>query len=135
LREEAGVTDERYLAFPFRLTPAGGIASSDIDGAIRCRIEQLLFTAPGERLMLPTFGCGARDLVFQGNNEVLAAATEFTIAKALQTYLGHLVMVHGVHVEHEEETLRIEVVYTKNRDLQRERVVYQLLPQEGANRG
>ncbi|GAB3764895.1 GPW/gp25 family protein [Ramlibacter monticola] len=129
------MTDERYLAFPFRLTPAGGTASTDLDGAIRGRIEQLLFTAPGERVMLPAFGCGARDLVFQGNNEVLAAATEFTIAKALQAFLGHLVMVHGVHVQHEEETLRVEVVYTRSRDLERERVVYQLLPQEGANRG
>jgi phage baseplate assembly protein W len=129
------MNDERYLAFPFRLTPAGGTASTDLDGAIRGRIEQLLFTAPGERVMLPAFGCGARDLVFQGNNEVLAAATEFTIAKALQAFLGHLVMVHGVHVQHEEETLRVEVVYTRSRDLERERVVYQLLPQEGANRG
>jgi hypothetical protein len=84
--------------------------------------------------MLPEFGCGARDLVFQGNDEVLAAATEFTIAKSLQTTLGNLVMINSVHVESDEETLRIEVVYTKSRDLERERVVFQLLPREGANR-
>jgi phage baseplate assembly protein W len=129
------MADERYLAFPFRLTGAGAAATSDLDGAIRGRIEQVLFTSPGERVMLPTFGCGARDLVFQGNNEILAAATEFTIAKSLQTFLGHLLMVHAVHVVNDEETLRVEVVYTKSRDLERERVVYQLLPQEGANRG
>jgi hypothetical protein len=126
---------ERYLAFPFRLTGAGSAATTDLDAAIRGRIEQVLFTSPGERVMLPTFGCGARDLVFQGNNEVLAAATEFAVAKSLQTFLGHLLMVHAVHVASEEETLRIEVVYTKSRDLERERVVFQLLPQEGANRG
>jgi phage baseplate assembly protein W len=127
--------DERYLAFPFRLTGAGGVATTGLDEAIRGRIEQVLFTAPGERVMLPTFGCGVRDLVFQGNSEVLAAATEFTVAKALQTFLGHLLMVHGVHVANEEETLRIEVIYTRSRDLERERVVFQLLPQDGANRG
>jgi uncharacterized protein len=126
---------ERYLAFPFRLTGAGAAATADLEDAIRGRIEQVLFTSPGERVMLPTFGCGARDLVFQGNNEVLAAATEFTVAKALQTFLGHLLMVHAVHVANDEDTLRIEVVYTRSRDLQRERVVFQLLPQEGANRG
>lgn len=126
---------ERYLAFPFRLTAAGASASVDIEAAIRGRIEQLLFTSPGERVMLPHFGCGARDLVFQPDNEVLAAATEFTIAKALQTYLGQLVMVNGVHVSGEQESLRVEVVYTKNIDLQRGRVVYQLLPQEGGDRG
>jgi hypothetical protein len=34
-----------------------------------------------------------------------------------------------------EETLHVEVVYTKSRDLERRRVVYQLSPQEGRNRG
>jgi phage baseplate assembly protein W len=128
-------TLERYLAFPFHLTGAGAAATTDLDDAIRGRIEQVLFTAPGERVMLPTFGCGARDLVFQGNNDVLAAATEFAVAKSLQTFLGHLLMVHAVHVANEQETLRVEVVYTKSRDLERQRVVFQLLPQEGANRG
>jgi len=124
----------RYLAFPFGLTAAGAVATTDLDGAIRSRIEQVLFTAPGERVMLPEFGCGVRDLVFQGNNEVLAAATEFTIAKALQTSLSQLVMINSVHVENDEETLRVEVVYTKTRDLERERVVFQLLPRDGTNR-
>lgn len=128
------MNDERYLAFPFAIEPHGGVASTDLDGAIRGRIEQVLFTSPGERVMLPEFGCGARDLVFQGNNEVLAAATEFTIAKALQTTLSRLVMINGVHVTNEDEVLRIEVIYTKSRDLERERVVFQLLPREGANR-
>lgn len=127
--------DGRYLAFPFRLTDAGGASTTDLDDAIRGRIEQVLFTSPGERVMLPTFGCGARDLVFQANGEVLAAATEFTIARALQAFLGDLVMVHAVDVAADEETLRIEVVYTRSRDLERQRVVFQLLPQEGANRG
>ena len=126
---------ERYLAFPFAVTAAGDVAATDLEGAVRARIEQVLFTSPGERVMLPGFGCGARDLVFEGNNEILAAATEFTIAKALQSQLGRLVMVNAVHVLAEEETLRVEVVYTKSRDLERERVVFQLLPREGTGRG
>ena len=127
--------NERYLKFPFSLTGAGAAATTDLDGAIRGRIEQLLFTSPGERVMLPSFGCGARDLLFRGNNDVLAAATEFTVAKSLQTFLGDLVMINAVHVDNVEETLHIEVVYTKSRDLERRRVVYQLSPQEGTDRG
>ncbi len=126
---------EQYLRFPFGLTASGAVATTDLDGAIRGRIEQVLFTSPSERVMLPGFGCGARDLVFQGNSEVLAAATEFTIAKALQSTLGRLIMINGVHVSAEDDTLRVEVIYTKTRDLERERVVYQLLPREGNNRG
>ena len=51
---------ERYLPFPFGVAPNGTLQTTDLDGAIRGRIEQLLFTAPGERVMLPGFGCGAR---------------------------------------------------------------------------
>jgi uncharacterized protein len=124
-----------YLSFPFRFTPAGAVASVDFESHLRQRIEQVLFTAPGERVMLPEFGCGARTLVFQGNNETLAAATEFTIAKALQSTLGSQVMVHAVNVNAQEEELHVEVVYTKTRDLERERVVFQLLPfAAGGNR-
>jgi phage baseplate assembly protein W len=126
---------ERYLAFPFAIGAGGAVAASDLDGAIRGRIEQVLFTSPGERVMLPGFGCGLRDLVFEPNNEVLAAAAEFTIARALQSQLGRLVMVNAVQVVADAETLRVEVVYTKSRDLQRERVACHLLPQDGANRG
>jgi len=126
---------ERYLAFPFAIGAGGAVAASDLDGAIRGRIEQVLFTSPGERVMLPGFGCGLRDLVFEPNNEVLAAAAEFTIARALQSQLGRLVMVNAVQVVADAETLRVEVVYTKSRDLQRERVAFHLLPQDGANRG
>jgi phage baseplate assembly protein W len=123
-----------YLSFPFRFTPAGGVASVDIEGHLRQRIEQVLFTAPGERVMLPEFGCGARNLVFQGNNDALAAATEFTIARALQSTLGSQVMVNAVNVFAHEETLQVEVIYTKTRDLERERLVFQLLPFAGDNR-
>jgi phage baseplate assembly protein W len=127
--------DESYLAFPFRLAADGSVARADRDQSIRARIEQLLFTASGERVMLPEFGCGVRDLVFQGNDQVLAAATEFTVARALQTYLGDEVMINAVDVRNEDEKLVIEVVYTKSRDLQRENVVFQLLPFTGDNRG
>lgn len=123
-----------YLAFPFGLTASGRVASTDLEGALHGRIEQVLFTAPGERVMRPEFGCGVRNLVFQPNNEVLAAATEFTVARALHSALSHLLMVNAVNVQAEQEVLRIEIVYTRNSDLQREQVVFQLTPQEGGNR-
>jgi uncharacterized protein len=123
-----------FLSFPFRFTPAGAVASVDIEAHLRQRIEQVLFTSPGERVMLPEFGCGARALVFQGNNDALAAATEFTLAKALQSTLGSQVMVNAVNVVAKDEQLHVEIVYTKARDLERERVVFQLLPFAGNNR-
>lgn len=122
--------DTTYLDFPFGLAPDGSVASVDEDRHIRERLEQILFTSPGERVMLPDFGCGARDLVFAGNNEVLAAATEFKVAKALQTYMGNQVLINGVDVVNDEEKLIITIAYTRTKDTQQQQAVFELLPSE-----
>lgn len=121
---------ERYLQFPFTLLPDGSVAAADEETHIRQRLEQILFTSPGERVMLPQFGCGARDLVFAGNNSILAAAAEFRIAQGLQTYMGNQVMINEVDVVNDEEKLRITVVYTKRRDLDRQEASFEFLPSE-----
>jgi len=119
-----------YLNFPFGLAPDGSVAAVDEDDHIRERLEQILFTAPGERVMVPDFGCGVRDLVFAGNNDVLAAATEFKVARALQTYMGNQVLVTGVDVVNDEEKLRIVINYTKVKDLQQQQAEFEFLPSE-----
>ncbi len=123
---------ETYLNFPFALTPAGSIATADEDSHIRQRIEQILFTAPGERVMLPEFGSGVRDLVFEPNNPLLAAAVEYKVASALQTHMGDAVMINEVDVSSEEEILRITIVYTRTKDLQQQKALFRLLPFEVA---
>jgi phage baseplate assembly protein W len=54
--------------FPLQVTPQGGIATSSEEQHIEESILQILSTAPGERLMLPDFGCGIHDLVFAPND-------------------------------------------------------------------
>ena|SRR5438270_7727772 len=55
--------------FPLQVTPGGKIAQSGYEQRIEESIFLILSTAPGERLMLPDFGCGMHDLVFAPNNE------------------------------------------------------------------
>lgn len=122
--------DGTYLDFPFGLAPDGSVAAVDEDRHIRERLEQILFTSPGERVMVPDFGCGARDLIFGGNNSVLAAATEFKVARALQTYMGNQVLINAVDVVNDEEKLIITIVYTKTKDLQQQQTTFEFLPSE-----
>jgi phage baseplate assembly protein W len=112
--------------FPFVVTPAGGIAAhADEDAALRGRILQVLFTAPGERVNLPEFGCGLLNLVFDASNPVLAAAIEFTVGQALNRWLGDEIVVSGVGVEAHEEVLTVEVAYQRRLDLARRSIRFQ----------
>jgi phage baseplate assembly protein W len=73
----------------------------------------VLLTALGERVNRPDFGCGLRDLLFDPNNEILAAVTEFTVNKALDRWLGDEILVERVDVTNDGEQAQIEVVYTR----------------------
>jgi phage baseplate assembly protein W len=108
------------LAYPFRIDGRGRAASATDEDHIRQMIEQLLFTAPGERVNRPDFGTGVMQLVFAPNSPELAAATEFTIQGALQQWLGDLIQVEAVQVESEEATLGVTVRYVVRRDQQRQ---------------
>jgi phage baseplate assembly protein W len=112
----------KSFGFPFAVNTAGGIAASGGDEAIRGKIIQVLFTAPGERVNLPEFGCGLFNLVFEPNNPILAAAMEFTVGAALTRWLRDDLVVDGVNVETAEATVIIEIAYTKRQDLAKQAV-------------
>lgn len=116
------MTANTSFGFPFAVNGAGRVHASGGDEAIRGKIIQVLFTAPGERVNLPEFGCGLFNLVFEPNDAVLAAAMEFTVGQALTHWLGDDILVEGVNVESVEETVTIEVVYTKRQDLSKQAV-------------
>jgi Phage baseplate assembly protein W len=108
--------------FPFAINTAGGISAVGGDEALRGKIIQVLFTAPGERVNLPEFGCGLFNLVFGPNDSILAAAVEFTVGQALTRWLGDEIVVDGVDVRTTEEIVTIELAYTKRTDLARNAV-------------
>lgn len=83
----------------------------DRDAWIRALIEAVLFTAPGERVNRPDFGSGLTQLVFAGNDESLAAATQVTVQGALQTWLADLAEVRAVTVTSEDALLAVTVTY------------------------
>jgi len=101
--------------FPYRIDARGRTADVDDDAHVRDLIEQVLFTAPGERVNRPTFGSGLLGLVFEPNSEALAAATEHTVHGALQLWLGEIILVEGVDVTSDEGRLEVTVRYVVRR--------------------
>lgn len=99
------------INYPYHVDGRGRSADAGEDAHIRQMIEQVLFTAPGERVNRPEFGTGLLQLVFAPNSPELGAATEFMVQGALQQWLGEVIEVVGVDVEAEDSTLRVLVRY------------------------
>jgi phage baseplate assembly protein W len=74
-------------------------------------IFQVLFTAPGERVNRPDFGCGVKRLVFAPNSEVSASLAQVTIFQALTRWLGTAITVNDVKALAIEERLEIKIAY------------------------
>src|SRR5512143_2186538 len=72
------------LSFPLRTNPRGEIAlvsgSEDIEQAIRI----ILGTRPGERVMRPTFGCRAHELVFEPMDATTSSLLKSYVKDALE---------------------------------------------------
>jgi Bacteriophage baseplate protein W len=54
--------------YPVEVARTGGIATAELEEAIRQSILIILGTAPGERVMRPHFGCEIHELVYAPNN-------------------------------------------------------------------
>ena len=87
-----------YL-FPFRIDPASGQAAQTTYAAhVDQMIRQTLLTSPGERIDLPEFGCGLRQLIFAPHSSALDSATNLIVLQALNRWLAGIIQVQSVTV-------------------------------------
>lgn len=69
--------------FPLQVTAAGGLARARYEHRVEESVYLILSTAKGERVMLPDFGCGIHDLVFQPNTPGTIALVAQEVRRAL----------------------------------------------------
>jgi phage baseplate assembly protein W len=111
----------RDYAVPFRIDSASRQVSvtgyaSHVDQMIR----QVLLTAPGERVDLPQFGCGLRQLVFSPLSSTLAVNTQLNVLQALGRWLAGVIDVVNVTAltsddsggPSEPGTVQVTITYT-----------------------
>ena len=116
------------LSFPYEIDGRGRTREArrdeDNDEYIKGLIEQVLFTAPGERVMRPVFGSGLLQLLFAGNSPELAATTQMLVQGALQQWLGSLIVVESVDVEAVDSALHVRVSYIVRRSQQKQQASF-----------
>ncbi len=76
----------RGWAFPIALSPVGGVKWSAGEQKIRESIFVILSTAPGERVLMPTFGCRIGELAFAPNNGATRALAQTYVVEALKMW-------------------------------------------------
>jgi len=104
-------------AFPFRVDPVSGqAAQAGYAANVEQLIWQVLMTDPGERVCLPSFGCGLRRLLFAPNSDALQATAQLLILQNLNRWLGDQISVQKVQVsagaDGDYSTLNVLISYT-----------------------
>lgn len=110
----------RDYAFPLRIDNASSQTSQAAYVAhVEQMVRQLLLTSPGERINLPTFGCGLRQLVFAPITPALDATLKLRVMQGFQTWLSGVAELVEVAVASSEDggipepgTVQITVTYT-----------------------
>ena len=93
------LTDPGYLAFPLRIESGGPQTALRVRHVVQ-QIEQVLFTAPRERVFRHEFGAGVKRLVFEPYSDALREMTRKRLSAALtEVLLGEV----------DPKTLEIEV--------------------------
>ncbi|SAL04857.1 Gene 25-like lysozyme [Caballeronia calidae] len=100
-----------WMAFPFA-PRHGRTLTRDDDGHVRDMLELVLFTAPGERVNQPDFGCGLNRLLFAGAAPELAGALDMSMRGAIQRWLGDVLAIQELSVEVSESTVTLELTYS-----------------------
>jgi phage baseplate assembly protein W len=101
-------------AWPFRIDPTSlAAAEAAYPAHVDQMVRQLLLTSPGERVDLPEFGCGLRQLVFAPRSEALAATARLIVQQALQRWLADEIELVSVDlVDTGEESIALNITYT-----------------------
>lgn len=100
---------------PIHLDNRGRTASIERSGYLRDLVAQVLFTAPGERVMRNTFGAGVSQLLFEPGGTQIAATAQLLIQSSLQQWLGDIIDIRQVEVVSEDSTLSVLVVFAERR--------------------
>lgn len=99
----------RGIAFPPRLGPDGRWAWSTGPQSVREVIQVVLLTALNERLMLPDFGAGLDDFLFEPNTATTRRLIEERVVKAIRRWEPR-VKVETVSVQPDPDDARAAIV-------------------------
>ena len=102
----------RGWAFPFHFDPASGrVSLSEYEENIRQNITVILGTRPGERQMLPNFGCRIHEFLFAPNTSANAHTIGFHVRDALERWERRIEVLEVKAKAAHDGSVNVEVEY------------------------
>jgi phage baseplate assembly protein W len=114
------------LGFPIRPDPSTGrIPAAEGMALVRQSIGQILDTEPGERIMLPAFGCGLRRYLMEPNTLTTRSAMERDIEDALNRWEPRIQLTNvAVTPDKDPSLVWVEISYVRRSDQRPDNLVY-----------
>jgi uncharacterized protein len=88
----------------------GALATVDGDASVRQAVLLLLTTKPGERVMLPTYGCDLDKLIFHPNDDTTAGLAIHYVRKALTRWEPRVDIVKLDATRSAEDPSRLDIL-------------------------
>jgi phage baseplate assembly protein W len=102
----------RGWGFPFGFDAANGaVAYSEFEENIRQNITIILGTKPGERQMLPAFGCRIHELMFAPNTRATSAIVAHHVKEALTRWERRIEVLLVESEPEENGAIKVTVEY------------------------
>jgi len=120
--------------FPITVNAKGGIDWSSGPKRISDAVWIIIKTSLGERVMLPTFGAGVNDYVFQANSSIIRTELVDAIKESLLKWEPRITVtqVSANPAADEPSQVLVSVEYTINSTNEASNVVYPFYLTEGA---
>lgn len=96
--KESAYKSRKGIKFPFATNDSGYVNKAVEVELAKANLKQLLNTAPGERLMLPNFGCNLEPLLFEPFDEKLVIEAKERIVYSITNFIPYLTL-NKVQVE------------------------------------
>jgi uncharacterized protein len=113
------------IPFPLRPDESKHLAFTSGIDLVRQSIQTILDTEPGERIMLPDFGCGLRRYLMEPNTLATRTSMEVDITTALQRWEPRIRLTNVAVTPSEDPSLVwIEIAYVRVADLSPDNLVY-----------
>lgn len=97
--------------FPLSLTSEGGYASNKtIKEVVKQNFKNLVLTSPGERIMIPQFGVGIRNYLFEQAEQNILERIEQNLNEQIDEFMP-FIEIQGLDSIFEENQLIINIQY------------------------